>query len=214
MSNILKENESSFIKAGEAIKNGEIIVVPTDTVYAVLCDANNPQAVRKLRKIRQSPNDKPLTLIIDKEAIKKYCLFKNSEYPKMLDALLPGKVSFLLNKKGKIFEDAVPNTDALCVFWQNNATSNVYKHSECVLAISSANTKSLPEATTISEAIKYFGDSISVYIEGDENKGDQGTTQLDIRGDSINVMRESEFLPIKSIKDQLYKKSINVSFQD
>ena len=92
MYKILKQNEDSYKIAGKLINDGNVIVVPTDTVYAVICDANNSEALKNLRDIRQSPSDKPLTLIIDKKDISNYCEFKNSEYEKLVDELLPGRV--------------------------------------------------------------------------------------------------------------------------
>ena len=91
MYKVLKPCEDSYKIAGEAIKQGKVIIVPTD-------------AVTKLRDFRQSPQDKPLSLIIDKNEIEKHCTVKKETYKRHINILLPGKVSFLINKNGKIFE--------------------------------------------------------------------------------------------------------------
>lgn len=208
----LKVSEESFKIAGEAIRQGKLIVVPTDAVYAIVCDAVNKEAVEQLRKIRQSPLNKPLSIIMDKDRMEEYCIVKNDNYKKIIDELLPGKVSLLMNKKGEVFEAAVPNNDSLCVFWQNNETKEVYKESGTILAISSANKASCPEATTIEEAIKYFGDDIAVYIDSGEERGNKGTTQLDIREDKVKIMRECEMFSAEIIKSILEEKGINVEF--
>lgn len=207
---ILKLSEETFKLAGQAIRDGEVIVVPTDAVYAVVCDANNEKAVEKLRRIRKSNETKPLSIIMDKKEIKNYCIIQNETYEKLMEELLPGKISFLLNKNGNIFEYAVPNNDSLCVFWQDNETKKVYEESGRILAISSANTATNPEATTIEKAIEYFGDEIAMYIDCEEERGKSGTTQLDLRESTIKVMRESDTLPLSLIKDFLKEKGITI----
>lgn len=207
---VYKVSDEAFKIAGQTIRDGEVIVVPTDAVYAVVCDANNKNAVEKLRKIRKSKDDKPLSIIMDKKEIKNYCVIKNEIYDKVMSELLPGKISFLLNKNGDIFEHAVPNNDSICVFWQDNETKRVYEKAGRILAISSANTATNPEATTIEKAIEYFGDEVAMYIDCEEERGKKGTTQLDLREDSIKVMRESDTLPMTMIKDILKEKGIEI----
>lgn len=208
MYKVLKPCKESYRMAGEAIKHGKVIIVPTDAVYAVVCDAFNADAVRKLRELRQSPADKPLSLIIDKKEIDKYCVVKNDLYNRVIDALVPGKVSFLMEKRGKEFEEAVPKSDAICVFWQDNETRGVYEESGTVLAISSANKAGQPEATTLEQALGYFGDEVELYIDSGEERGNKGTTQLDIREDKIKVMRESVMYPLEKINEALKDKGI------
>ena len=209
-SEIYKVSDETFKKAGQAIRDGEVIVVPTDAVYAVVCDANNKNAVEKLRKIRKSKDNKPLSIIMDKKEIRNYCIIENETYEKIMTELLPGKISFLLKKNGNIFEYAVPNNDSICVFWKDNETKNVYEEAGRILAISSANTATNPEATTIEKAIEYFGDEVSMYIDCEEERGQKGTTQLDLRESSIKVMRESDTFTMTMIKDILKEKGIEI----
>jgi len=208
---VLKPCKETYRLAGEAIRQGKVIIVPTDAVYAVVCDAFNRDAVNRLRELRQSPGDKPLSLIIDKREIDKYCVVKNDVYSRMIDVLMPGKVSFLMEKRDRVFEDAVPHSDAICVVWQDNETRGVYEESGTVLAISSANKAGQPEATTLEQALGYFGDQVELYIDSGEERGNKGTTQLDIRGDSIKVMRESCMFPLSKINEVLKEKEIPFS---
>lgn len=210
MYKILKPCEDTYKIAGEAIKQGKVVVVPTDAVYSVVCDAFNKEAVARLREIRQSPADKPLSLIIDKAEIEKYGVIHNERFKQMLEVLLPGKVSFLVQKKGDIFNEAVPNSDAVCVFWQDNETKGVYEQSGTVLAISSANKAGKPEATTLDQAIEYFSEEVELFIDSGEERGNKGTTQLDIRTNDIKVMRESPMFTLNDINIVLKEKKVDI----
>ncbi len=210
MYKVLKPCKETYRLAGEAIRQGKVIVVPTDAVYAVVCDAFNEKAVSRLREIRESPGGKPLSLIIDKNDIEKFCEVGNDLLKEIIEVLLPGKVSFLINKKGDVFKHAVPDSDAICVFWQDNETKGVYEESDTVLAISSANKAGVAEATTLSQAIEYFGEEVELYIDSGEERGSKGTTQLDIRGESIKVMRESPMCPLEHINKILKDKGVDI----
>lgn len=57
---LLSDNEQHLIKAAEMIKNGEVIGIPTETVYGLGADASNPNAVQKIFEAKGRPADNPL----------------------------------------------------------------------------------------------------------------------------------------------------------
>ena len=69
---ILKHN--SPVPASQIIKNGGVLIYPTDTVWGLGCDALNAAAVAKLRKIKQKPADAPLIWLLPSvKAVQKFC---------------------------------------------------------------------------------------------------------------------------------------------
>ncbi|MEL0457069.1 L-threonylcarbamoyladenylate synthase [Flavobacteriaceae bacterium SZ-1-7] len=60
-------------KALEALKNGGLILYPTDTVWGIGCDANNPEAIKKVYQLKQREDSKALIcLVADDRMLKKY----------------------------------------------------------------------------------------------------------------------------------------------
>ncbi|WP_084505001.1 L-threonylcarbamoyladenylate synthase [Acetobacterium malicum] len=57
---ILQASPEAYEKAAQAIRDGKIVVMPTLTIYVVVCDAFNASALRRLREIRHSPAVSPL----------------------------------------------------------------------------------------------------------------------------------------------------------
>ena len=55
-------------KAVEVMRNGGVILYPTDTVWGIGCDATNPEAVAKVYKIKQRDDSKALICLVDSEA--------------------------------------------------------------------------------------------------------------------------------------------------
>jgi L-threonylcarbamoyladenylate synthase len=91
-----------------------------------------------------------------------------------------------------------------------NETKRIYEASGTVLVISSANKTGQPEATTLDQALGYFGNEIELYIDSGEERGNKGTTQLDIRGDQIKVMRDSPMFPVEKINQVLRENGIEL----
>jgi tRNA threonylcarbamoyl adenosine modification protein (Sua5/YciO/YrdC/YwlC family) len=79
-----------------ALKNGAIMLYPTDTVYAIGCDLNVKSAVERVRQIKRLSNDKPLTFLCSSLSnISEYAVVTDKAY-KIMKRLIPGPYTFLL----------------------------------------------------------------------------------------------------------------------
>ena len=84
-------------KVVDVLKEGGVIGYPTDTIYGVGCDLFNPEAVRKIHRIKKIEGNKPLSFICsDLKDISRYAYVSNYAY-KMMKRLLPGAYTFILN---------------------------------------------------------------------------------------------------------------------
>lgn len=80
----------------EVLRRGGIIGYPTDTIYGVGCDLFNPEAIRKIHRLKKIEEKKPLSFICsDLKDISRYALVSNYAY-KMMKRLLPGAYTFVL----------------------------------------------------------------------------------------------------------------------
>ncbi len=78
------------------LKNGAIMLYPTDTVYAIGCDLNVKSAVQKVRALKQIANDKPLTFLCSSLSnISEYAIVTDQSY-KIMKRLIPGPYTFIL----------------------------------------------------------------------------------------------------------------------
>jgi tRNA threonylcarbamoyl adenosine modification protein (Sua5/YciO/YrdC/YwlC family) len=84
-------------KVVDVLKEGGVIGYPTDTIYGVGCDLFNPEAIRKIHRIKKIEENKPLSFICsDLKDISRYAYVSNYAY-KMMKRLLPGAYTFILN---------------------------------------------------------------------------------------------------------------------
>ncbi len=79
-----------------ALKNGALMLYPTDTVYAIGCDLHVKSAVERVRKLKQLSNDKPLTFLCSSLSnISQYAMVSDRAY-RIMKHLIPGPYTFLL----------------------------------------------------------------------------------------------------------------------
>ncbi len=80
----------------KSLKQGAVMLYPTDTVYAIGCDLNVKSAVEKVRKIKRLSNDKPLTFLCSSLSnIAQYAAVSDRAY-RLMKHLVPGPYTFLL----------------------------------------------------------------------------------------------------------------------
>lgn len=80
----------------DALRDGAVMLYPTDTVYAIGCDLNVKSAVEKVRRIKQLANDKPLTFLCPSLSnVATYARVSDTAY-KIMKHLIPGSYTFVL----------------------------------------------------------------------------------------------------------------------
>jgi tRNA threonylcarbamoyl adenosine modification protein (Sua5/YciO/YrdC/YwlC family) len=80
----------------DALRNGAVMLYPTDTVYAIGCDLNVKSAVERVRRIKQLSSEKPLTFLCSSLSnIAEYAIVNDPAY-RLIRRLIPGPYTFLL----------------------------------------------------------------------------------------------------------------------
>jgi L-threonylcarbamoyladenylate synthase len=99
---ILTNNDDTISEAIRVLKNGGIVIYPTETVYGIGVDATNQDAVNKLLKYKSRREGKPLSIAVDsKEMASKYVDI-NDAADNLYDTLLPGPVTIVSKSLGRV----------------------------------------------------------------------------------------------------------------
>ncbi|MGE5396080.1 MAG: L-threonylcarbamoyladenylate synthase [Chitinophagales bacterium] len=201
-SRILRPDAEGFRVAAQAIKDGKIVIVPTYTIYVLVCDAFNAEPLAKLRALRKSPADKPITIVMDKTRVPEFAEVDERQR-KIMDIFLPSPVSLYVQKRDSRLDAALTYSDAIVVWYQDCEVGTLYKEHGDLLGISSSNFKGLPDATTLEEAIAYFGDEVDYYMDGGPARGIKPSAHIDIREKPVKLMREAPHYPLSKIRETL-----------
>ncbi|GAI43632.1 unnamed protein product, partial [marine sediment metagenome] len=148
---VISKNLDSIMKMAEkSIKEGEVVICPTDTVYGLISDATNEKAVKKLFKIKKRSVLKPIPIFVkDMKMAKKFARI-NKKQEEFLKKVWPGKVTVVLKrrkKKIKLFGVA-KDTIALRIP-KYKLINELLKKLNCPLIGTSANISGKPASTKI-----------------------------------------------------------------
>lgn len=169
------------------LKDGAVGIVPTDTVYGVVCRAADAEAVERLYKLKSREN-KPGTIIsgklqqlIDLGIRARYLKAVENFWPNPLSVVIPcGEELTYLHQGKHSLAVRIPADDKLREFLSKAG----------VLLTSSANDPGEPTATTIAEAQAYFGDKVDFYVDGGNLTDRPPSTVIRVVDDAIEVLRE------------------------
>lgn len=188
-------NSKEIEKAVNVLKNGGLIIYPTDTVYGLGCDISNNKALERIARLKGVKLDKANFSFIC------YNLSNLSQYVKQIDTptykilkrALPGAYTFILNgnnnlpkvfKKKKTVGIRIPN---------NNIVREIVKElGNPIISTSIRDDDDVIEYTTDPELIyEKWKDKVDLVIDG--GYGDnQASTVIDLSKDDIQIIREGK----------------------
>ncbi len=153
--------------ARAAIGRGELIVLPTDTVYGIAADAFHPVAVQRLLeakgRTRQAP---PPVLIPDVDTLDALAAEVPDEVRALIAAFWPGGLTVILRAQASLNWDLGDTDGTVAVRIPDNRLALELLSETGPLAVSSANLTGQPAATTAAEAERMLASSVAVYLDG------------------------------------------------
>ncbi len=151
------------------LKSGGIAIVPTDTMYGIICAAQDKKAVAKLYKVKQRDADKPcIILVTNLDQIKSFGIDITQKQKDFMNQYWPGAVSVILPTQSKKFEYLHRGHGSIAFRMIGPRNRNLYKIIESVgpVLAPSANPQGMPPATCENKAKRYFGDKVDAYLCG------------------------------------------------
>jgi len=188
------ENLAETIKkAAKSIKEGRIIILPTDTVYGFVADATNKKAVEKLFKIKKRKKEKPIPIFVKNIEMAKKLVLIDKEQEKFLKKVWPGKVTVVLErKKGQNLYGLDRKTVAIRIP-DYRFLNILLKKINRPLTGTSANISGKPTSTKIKEVINQFKNQKhqpDLIIDAGNLPKNRPSKVVDLRGRKIKILRE------------------------
>lgn len=180
--------------ARAALARGELVVLPTDTVYGIAADAFDPEAVQRLLdakgRTRQSP---PPVLIKGQDTLAALTDTVPDLVLPLLDEFWPGGLTVILRAQPSLMWDLGETRGTVALRQPSNKLVLELLEETGPLAVSSANLTGKPAAVTANEALEMLGESVAVYLDGGEAGtsyvlppgANSGSTIVDATGDGV-----------------------------
>ncbi|MDS1112168.1 L-threonylcarbamoyladenylate synthase [Gordonia westfalica] len=186
------QSRSAGIRAAVgAAKAGRLVVVPTDTLYGVGCDAFDSDAVGSLLAAKHRGRDMPVPVLVGSwQSIDGLVLSVPQAARDLIEAFWPGGLSLVVRQAPSLAWDLGDTDGTVMLRMPLHPVAIELLREVGPMAVSSANVSGRPPATTADEAREQLGDEISVYLDGGPAPAAQASTIVDVSGAEPRILRE------------------------
>jgi tRNA threonylcarbamoyl adenosine modification protein (Sua5/YciO/YrdC/YwlC family) len=197
------QREPGLAAATTAIRAGELVVLPTDTVYGVAADAFDPAAVRRLLEAKGRGRDMPPPVLVGSAATLDAL---GSAVPSWARTLVehywPGPLTVVVREQSSLQWDLGDARGTVAVRMPHDPVALELLGRTGPLAVSSANTTGKPAATDADQAAAMLGDSVAVVLDGGPTVDDRPSTIVDCTGLQPRVLRVGA-VPVEELRTLL-----------
>ncbi len=166
------------------IRQGGLVIFPTETVYGIAADYNNEKAMARLRRVKQREEGKPFSIhVSQKGLIANYSYVSNPSVYKMIDEYWPGPLTVVVpahSHRGTVGIRMPQHAIAL----------SLVEESQCSVAAPSANLSGRPPPSTCHEALKDLDGLVDLAIDGGSAHFGQASSVVDFTGERPTVIRD------------------------
>ena len=188
---IKKPSYEVLCEAAELIKKGEVVAIPTETVYGLAADAYNPDACAKIFKAKGRPQDNPLIIhICDLDMLKNSVKEISPLALTLAEHFWSGSLTMIFPKKDIVPDTTSGGLDTVAVRMPDNEdTLNLIKMCGVPLAAPSANLSGSPSPTTAQHVYADMNGRIPLIIDGGQCQVGLESTVITVAADVPTLLR-------------------------
>ena len=200
----------SIDKAADLILKGEIVAIPTETVYGLAADALNKNAVKKIFEAKGRPSDNPLIVhIANFEEIYNFTKNLPKEAEILAKKFWPGPLTIILKKNNIIPDIVTGGLDSIAIRMPDlNITRDLIKLLGRALAAPSANLSGKPSPTSYKHVLNDLDGRIPAILMGPDCTIGVESTVIDLTSEPICLLRPGK-ITAEEIS-QVINKRVNV----
>jgi L-threonylcarbamoyladenylate synthase len=186
-----------IIEAAEIIKNGGLVVFPTETVYGIGANGLNSEAVEKIYIAKGRKQDNPLILhISNQEMLGKIADNITHVEEKLMEAFWPGPFTIILNRKSCVPNIVTGGLDTVGVRMPSGEIARkLIEAASCPIAAPSANISGKPSGTTVEDIFEELKDKVDCIIDGGKSQVGLESTVVRVIDGVPNISRPGKITP-------------------
>ncbi len=185
-----EELEAALEAASLAVQRGQLVVLPTDTVYGIAADAFDAAAVRELLAAKGRGREMPPPVLVSSPATLDALAVDVPGYARALvEAFWPGALTVVCRAQPSLQWDLGDTRGTVAVRMPDHAVARELLERTGPLAVSSANLTGMPAAIDADQAEEMLGDAVHVLLDGGSAPGGSASTIVDATADQGRVLR-------------------------
>lgn len=173
-----------------SLGRNELVVLPTDTVYGIACDAFSAEGVRALLAAKgRGPQSPPPVLIGTLQTLQALAEDIPDVANRLAATFWPGALTMILKSQSSLTWDLGETKGTVALRMPDHKIALALLQETGPLAVSSANLTGEPAATTCQQAEQYLGESVAVYLDGGNSPKGEASTIIDLTDlvDTVNA---------------------------
>src|SRR5215203_2326389 len=186
----LEAREEALAAASMAVQRGELVVLPTDTVYGIGADAFDAEAVQSLLDAKGRGREMPPPVLISSATTLDALATGVTDYARRLvDRFWPGPLTLVCNQQPSLQWDLGDTRGTVAVRMPDHRLTLDLLERTGPMAVSSANLTGHPAAVDADMAEEMLADHVAVIIDDGPSPGGSSSTIEDVRGHRGKVLR-------------------------
>lgn len=198
MTKIIKEkdiNSEVILEVSRALKEGKLVVFPTDTVYGIGTNAYDGEACERIYEVKGRPMYKPLVVLIsDLEMLKDMVEEINEVEQKLIDTYWPGPLTIKFRKKKGVLPDIISAGDdyVRVRLMSNSLIYELIKEERVPVVAPSANLSGSLTGTKIENIVNELGGKVDYILDCGDYESDVASTIVEVEDGKVIVIREGK----------------------
>jgi L-threonylcarbamoyladenylate synthase len=188
--NDVTDRATGLREAASAVRRGELVVLPTDTVYGIGADAFSPEAVAGLLEAKGRGRSMPTPVLIGSPNTLHGLVTDFSEMAwELVDAFWPGALTLVARHQPSLQWDLGDTRGTVAVRMPLHPVAIELLTEVGPMAVSSANLTGHPAPENCDAAREMLGDSVSVYLDGGPTPGNVPSSIVDVTAEVPVLLR-------------------------
>jgi L-threonylcarbamoyladenylate synthase len=176
--------------AADSVTSGELVVLPTDTVYGLGVNAFEPAAVTELLRVKGRGRDTPVPVLVGSWTTIDGLVSSVDERTRdLVQAFWPGGLTLVVRHAPSLHWDLGDSAGTVAVRMPLHPVAIELLEMTGPMAVSSANRHGQPPAQTALEAREQLGEDVAVYLEDGQVPGGVASTIVDVTGPRPRILR-------------------------
>jgi L-threonylcarbamoyladenylate synthase len=194
------EQRAAGLKAAvEAVRRGELIVLPTDTVYGIGAEAFSPAAITSLLAAKQRGRDMPPPVLVGTVRAATALVEELSDAGRdLIGEFWPGGLTLVCRAQRMLSWDLGDTRGTVAIRMPLHPVALDLLKETGPLAVSSANVSGMPAAATVDEAVDQLGDTVAVFLDDGPATGGVPSTIVDLTGVIPKLLRAGA-IPVEEL---------------
>jgi L-threonylcarbamoyladenylate synthase len=178
--------------AAERLLHGEVIAIPTDTVYGLAADPFNLAAVEEIYRVKGRADERALPILVNSLD---QAMLLSREVPRnflrLAEEFWPGALTVVVDASHRLPLKVTANTGRIALRWpRSELVGRLIEEVDGPLTGTSANLSGSPACTDAEQVFGQLGDRLQLILDAGSTKSSTPSTIVELHGDEWTILRE------------------------